>query len=260
MPLPNTVLKTRVVGQYFNGVGAPAKGMAIFQPVMSSVGEGVAVVPVQVRTKVSADGNVIADLITGEQGGPTVGIIYEYSLLLDGGGYIKRHYQIPVTDDPVEIESLVPLTPSPEAGRFVLPARAARPANPQRGEIYYNEVTGDAEYWDDVDDEWIGLSLTTGTPPVGAAGGSLAGTYPNPTLAANSVDTAQLKDLSVTAGKLSIVYVPKNTYDNDLLLTGTALSDLQDQIDNMTNVLVLAEGDPVPPGTPSGTVIVRYAP
>jgi len=40
-------------------------------------------------------------------------------------------------------------------------------------------------------------------PPNGLAGGSLAGTYPNPSLAGNVVGTAQLSDLAVTKGKLA---------------------------------------------------------
>lgn len=48
-------------------------------------------------------------------------------------------------------------------------------------------------------------------PPSGAAGGSLAGTYPNPTIAANAVDTVQLADASVTDAKMVGVAYSKVT-------------------------------------------------
>lgn len=51
-------------------------------------------------------------------------------------------------------------------------------------------------------DLWETGVATTGLPPTGAAGGSLAGSYPNPTLAADSVGASQIQTNSV--GSLEI--------------------------------------------------------
>lgn len=57
-------------------------------------------------------------------------------------------------------------------------------------------------------------TVPTSLPPSGAAGGSLAGTYPNPTLAANSVGASQVSDGTLTdaeiaaANKDGLVAVP----------------------------------------------------
>jgi hypothetical protein len=46
-------------------------------------------------------------------------------------------------------------------------------------------------------------SLPASLPPNGAAGGALTGTYPNPSLGTNSVNTSNLVNNTVTAGKIS---------------------------------------------------------
>jgi hypothetical protein len=57
------------------------------------------------------------------------------------------------------------------------------------------------------------------------------------TLAPNSVGTEHLKDHSVTASKLTFDPVTRNSYLADLHMTAKALSDLQQQIDDIQRIL-----------------------
>ena len=65
------------------------------------------------------------------------------------------------------------------------------------------------------------VAATLGGPPTGAAGGSLAGTYPNPSIAAGAVGPAELAATAVAAGTYgSATAIPIVVVDADGRLTG----------------------------------------
>jgi hypothetical protein len=82
-------------------------------------------------------------------------------------------------------------------------ALEASPAGGTAGQVLQKQSGAD------YDVGWV--TGPTTLPPSGAAGGDLTGTYPNPTLAANAVGTADIGNLQVTDAKINDVAATKLT-------------------------------------------------
>jgi hypothetical protein len=161
MAFPDGVVLTNVIDQYLDAAGKPVKGTVTFKPDLSAVGEGISVAPVAVRRSFDALGRFSVFIPASVNTGLDPDFTYEVTLQFNGGQYSRKVVQVPVSEDPVILDSLIDTEPYESVPRFQFPNHAVDPQNPQPGQAYYN-ITDHVPYiWDEATEEWQSFYVET---------------------------------------------------------------------------------------------------
>lgn len=84
-----------------------------------------------------------------------------------------------------------------------------------KGLLIFNTTNNRTEYWDGT--AWKAVGEGAGGPPSGSAGGDLSGSYPNPNVANNAINSAKVLDGSITGNDIQNNTIDLSTKVNNVL-------------------------------------------